>query len=205
MKVLISGFDPFGKDTINPSIEAVKRLPSHIGDIEVIKVEIPTIAYECVKIMETYINTYNPDVIINVGQAGGRKCISIERVAININDFPICDNGGQTFIDKKIYEDGENAYFSTLPIRHILNELKDANIKAEISNSAGTFVCNHVMYSLAYLRQKQNKTYKSGFIHIPYLPEQTCTQACMPLDTIVQALTIVIKSACKEVEVGASN
>ena len=140
MKVLISGFDPFGKESINPSIEAVKLLPDQIGDIEIIKVMLPTIAYACVDSMLAHIEAHKPDVVINVGQAGGYAKIALERVAININDFSICDNKGQMFCDEAIYEDGENAYFSTLPLRQMKMQLEKANIAATISNSAGTFV-----------------------------------------------------------------
>ena len=206
MRVLISGFDPFGKDTINPSMEAVKLLPDTLGDIEIIKVELPTIAYTCVDKMISYVKQYEPDVVINVGQAGGRKNISIERVAININDFRIADNANQVYVDEAIYEDGENAYFSTLPIKYMYETLRKADISVEISNSAGTFVCNHIMYAMRYHGEKNHCLYKSGFVHIPYLPQQVEDEQypSMPLDEIVHALKEIIKASIKdEIKKGA--
>lgn len=200
MKVLISGFDPFGKESINPSIEAVKLLPDQIGDIEIIKVMLPTIAYACVDSMLAHIEAHKPDVVINVGQAGGYAKIALERVAININDFSICDNKGQMFCDEAIYEDGENAYFSTLPLRQMKTQLEKANIAATISNSAGTFVCNHLMYAMRYWQIKQKLHYRSGFVHIPFLPVQAKhTQLpSMPLTTVVEALKIIVCACCEE-------
>lgn len=200
MKVLISGFDPFGKESINPSIEAVKLLPDQIGDIEIIKVMLPTIAYACVDSMLAHIEAHKPDVVINVGQAGGYAKIALERVAININDFSICDNKGQMFCDEAIYEDGENAYFSTLPLRQVKTQLEKANIAATISNSAGTFVCNHLMYAMRYWQIKQKLRYRSGFVHIPFLPVQAKhTQLpSMPLATVVEALKIIVCVCCEE-------
>lgn len=144
-----------------------------------------------------------PDVVISIGQAGGRKAITVERVAINVDDALIEDNEGNKPIDEVIREDGENAYFTTLPIKKICQEIKLKNIEAAVSNSAGTFVCNHVMYSVLYKVMKDNnmKNVKAGFIHVPYLPEQAKNKDNMPsmeLDDMVRAIKVAIKTAILE-------
>lgn len=196
MKILVTGFNPFGKETINPSIEAVKRLPNKIANAELIKLEIPTVMNTSLETIEEVMLKENPDMILSIGQAGGRSDISIERVGININDFSIPDNHGNQPIDELIYEDGATAYFTNLPIKAMVDAIREEGIRASVSNSAGTFVCNHVMYGVRYMVEHQYQGKKSGFIHIPYLPEQVRDkpgQPCMELDLIVKGL-------CKAIE-----
>ncbi|MBF0715528.1 pyroglutamyl-peptidase I [Gemella palaticanis] len=191
MKVLITGFDPFNNSTINPSAEAIKLLPDFLGNVEVIKKIIPTVFNKSFDILKEHIENNKPDIVICVGQAGGRSKVTIERVAINIDDAPIKDNDGNIPVDKKIVEDGETAYFSTLPIKAIVNKLNIDSIPADISNSAGTFVCNHIMYQSLHYAKVKNHSFKTGFIHIPYIPEQTVDMknvASMELNIIVDAL-----------------
>lgn len=191
MKVLITGFDPFNNSKINPSAEAIKLLPDFLGNVEVIKKIIPTVFNKSFDILKEYIDNNKPDIVICVGQAGGRSKVTIERVAINIDDAPIKDNDGNIPIDKKIVENGENAYFSTLPIKAIVNKLNIDSIPADVSNSAGTFVCNHIMYQALHYAKVKNHSFKAGFIHIPYIPEQTVDTenvASMELGLIVEAL-----------------
>lgn len=168
MRVLLTGFDPFGGDSTNPSYEAVKRVPDTIDGIEVIKKEIPTVFRKSIEILEQSIEEYKPDIVICVGQAGGRYDITIERVAINIDDARIPDNEGNQPIDEPIFADGDAAYFSSLPIKAITNEIKKEGIPASVSNTAGTFVCNHIMYGLLYLIDKKYNNIKGGFIHVPF-------------------------------------
>lgn len=196
MKILVTAFDPFGNDNINPSELAIKKLPNTINNAQIIKQILPTIFKDSSIILEDVIKNTQPNIIINVGQAGGSNKISIERVAINIDDARIEDNSGSKPIDTTIRLDGDNAYFSTLPIKAILKSLQENNISSEISNSAGTFVCNHIMYESLYLTKNSNT--HSGFIHIPYIPEQTIDKPnvySMKLDKIVEALIIIIKTA----------
>ena len=155
MKILITGFDPFGGESVNPALEAVKKLPDTILGQEVIKIEIPTVFRKALEKIEENIEKHNPDVVISVGQAAGRFGITPERVAINIDDARIQDNEGNQPIDFSIYEDGENAYFSNLPIKAMVKEMIDNGIPASVSNTAGTFVCNHVMYGILYLIYKK--------------------------------------------------
>lgn len=195
-KILVTGFDPFGGEKINPALEVIKLLPDNILGNEIKVLEIPTVWRESIKKIEEEIKNFEPDFILSIGQAGGRTDISIERVAINIDDYRIEDNAGNQPIDEKIFEDGENAYFSTLPIKAIQNEILKHKIPASISNTAGTFVCNHVFYGVRYLIEKKYKDIKSGFIHIPYLPEQVLNKSdtgSMSLETILKAIQIAIQ------------
>lgn len=191
MKILVSGFDPFGGEKINPAIEAVKLLPDSIKGNEVIKIEIPTVIGKSVDKLKEKIKEVKPDVVISVGQAGGREDITVERVAINIDDCRIKDNEGNQPIDEKIAEDGPDAYLLTLPIKAIVEKIKQANIPASVSNTAGTFICNHVAYGMAHLKATEYPNMRTGFIHIPFLPEQVLNKAhtaSMSLQTIVTAL-----------------
>lgn len=196
MKILVTGFDPFEGEPTNPSIEAVKRIDENIENAEVTKLEIPTVFHKSAHVLEEKIKNPKPDVVLSIGQAGGRSDVSIERVAINQDDARIADNEGNKPIDETIKEDGENAYFSTLPIKKIVEEIKKENIPASVSNTAGTFVCNHIMYQGLYLAEKY-KNIKAGFIHVPYLPSQVLDKKNTPsmsLDNIVKALNIAVET-----------
>lgn len=197
MKVLITGFDPFGGEKINPAWEAVRALPDNIDGIEVVKLQIPTVFKKSAKKLFENIDSVKPDVVICVGQAGGRYEFSVERVAINVDDGRIPDNDGYQPVDSPVFEDGENAYFSTLPIKAIVEEVKKAGIPAAVSNTAGTYVCNHIMYSLLYYLNKNNLNIKGGFIHVPFIPEQVVEKKNTPymeLTRITKALEISIKA-----------
>lgn len=198
MKVLITGFDPFGGESINPALEAVKLLPENISGAEVIKLEIPTVFRKSLAKIEEAIEKHNPDIVISIGQAGGRFGVTPERVAINIDDARIEDNEGNQPLDIAIYEDGEPAYLSNLPIKAMVKEIKDGGLPASVSNTAGTFVCNHVMYGLLYLVDKKYPNMKAGFIHVPYIPAQVVDKLEKPSMSIVdisKALELSIKAA----------
>ena len=200
MKVLITGFDPFGGESINPAWEAVKAMENTIDGIEVIKLQIPTVFRKSAEKLFAGIDEHKPDVVICVGQAGGRYDMSVERVAINMDDGRIPDNEGYQPIDTPVYEDGENAYFATLPIKGIVEEIKSAKIPASVSNTAGTYVCNHIMYSLLYYISKNNLNIKGGFIHVPYITEQVVDKKSMPymeVSTITKALESAVKALNK--------
>ena len=197
MKVLITGFDPFGGENINPALEAVKQLPDTIEGAEVIKLEIPTVFRKSLEKIEENIIKHNPDVVISIGQAGGRVGITPERVSVNIDDARIPDNEGNQPIDTPIFEDGANAYFSTLPIKAMVKEMNDNGIPGSVSNTAGTFVCNHVMYGVLYMAVKKYPNIKSGFIHVPYIPAQAATkvnQPSMSINDIIKGLSLCIKA-----------
>ena len=208
MKVLITGFDPFGGESINPAWEAVKAMKDNVDGIEVIKLQIPTVFKKSAEKLFAGIDEHKPDVVICIGQAGGRYDMSVERVAINMDDGRIPDNEGYQPIDTPVYEDGENAYFATLPIKGIVEEIKSAKIPASVSNTAGTYVCNHIMYSLLYYISKNNLDIKGGFIHVPYITEQVVDKKNMPymeVTTITKALECAIQALNKyEVDVKVS-
>ena len=195
MKILVTGFDPFGSDKINPAIEAVKRLPDTIKGAKIIKLEIPTVFNKSAQVVHQAIVKEQPDYVLNVGQAGGRSALTPERVAININDGRIPDNDGYQPLDEPIQLDGDTAYFTQLPIKAMAKAIRAAGLPAIVSNTAGTYVCNHIFYQVQYMRAKEFPKLKAGFIHIPFLPEQVITrpnQPSMALADIVKGLTAAI-------------
>lgn len=199
MKILVTGFDPFGGEPTNPAIESVKRIDDEIEGAEIIKLEIPTVFHKAADVVEEKIKEVKPNVVLSIGQAGGRYGITVERVAINEDDARIEDNEGNQPIDVKIREDGAPAYFATLPIKAMVEEIKKENLPASVSNSAGTFVCNHIMYQDLYLAEKYGNI-KAGFIHVPFLTEQVVDKkdtASMSLDDIVKGLNAAIRAIVK--------
>lgn len=205
MRVLLTAFDPFGGDHINPASEALNLINLEREDIQIIKLIVPTVFYKSIAVVTEAIEKEKPDVVLCLGQAGGRKEITPERVAINIDDARICDNDGNQPIDTKIYEDGESAYFSTLPIKAIVDKIKEAGLPSAVSNSAGTFVCNHLMYGVLYYISKHNYQMKAGFLHIPYMMEQVKfleDKPALSLEQIVQGIELAIEAiACNEVDI----
>jgi len=193
MKIIVTGFDPFGGEMINPSIECVKAL-AEIEGVELIRLELPTVFKESAKRLNEVINDVKPDAVLSVGQAGGRAGITMERIAINVDDARIPDNISQQPIDEAIQLDGEAAYFTTLPIKRIVKAIREAGISAEVSNSAGTFVCNHIMYQSLFAATKADKPFKAGFMHIPFIPEQTTDKPSLPLEESTKALQIAIET-----------
>lgn len=193
MKIIVTGFDPFGGETINPSIECVKALPE-IEGVELIRLELPTVFKESAKRLNEVIIDVKPDAVFSVGQAGGRPGITMERIAINVDDARIPDNISQQPIDEEIQVEGEAAYFSTLPIKRIVKAIREAGIPAEVSNSAGTFVCNHIMYQALFAATKADKPFKAGFMHIPFIPEQTTDKPSLSLEESTKALQIAIET-----------
>ena len=193
MKIIVTGFDPFGGEKINPSIECVKALPE-IEGVELIRLELPTVFKESAKRLNEVINDVKPDAVLSVGQAGGRAGITMERIAINVDDARIPDNISQQPIDEAIQLDGEAAYFTTLPIKRIVKAIREAGIPAEVSNSAGTFVCNHIMYQALFAATKADKPFKAGFMHIPFIPEQTTDKPSLPLEESTKAVQIAIET-----------
>jgi len=196
-KILITAFDPFGGETVNPALMAVTALPDEMNGVKIIKQKLPTVFGKSADVLLSVLKGECPDAVICVGQAGGRAGISIERVAINIDDANIADNDGNKPTDKIIVENGLAAYFSTLPLKNIIQNLHKAEIPASVSNTAGTFVCNHVMYAALHYAAINNPDMKVGFIHVPYLPVQTLTKSTAPsmsIENIVEGLKVVIDS-----------
>ena len=195
MKLLLTAFTPFGGESINPALEAVKEIKDKISNLDIIKLEVPTVFNKSIQTVIDAMEKEKPDFVLCVGQAGGRAGITPERVAINIDDARIPDNDGNQPIDEVIFEDGENAYFSNLPIKAIVEAVKKEGLPAGISNSAGTYVCNHLMYGVLHFIEKNNSKIRGGFIHVPFIREQVLNKPdkpAMPLCDIVRGLEAAI-------------
>lgn len=188
-QLLITGFDAFGEGKINPSWEAVKLLPDTIGDFELCKLEIPTVFGLAAETVIKNAEEFHPDVILCVGQAGGRDAVTPERIGVNIRDARIPDNAGNQPDGQRIAEDGPAAYFATVPVKEMAEAIRAAQIPGAVSNSAGTFVCNDTLYTP--LHHYAGTHVKVGFIHVPYMPEQGSPS--LPLDRTAAALTAAIK------------
>lgn len=202
MKILVTGFDPFGGDKVNPAYEAVKLLPKTIAGAEVVTIEIPTVYGKSGEAVERGIRQYRPDAVLCVGQAGGRSGMTVEKVAVNVAEARIPDNEGNQPIDQPIREDGENAYFATLPIKKMVGNIKKHGIPARISYTAGTFVCNDVMYDLLYMIVKRYPNIRGGFIHVPFAPEQVLERPdgtpSMAVSMIAKALEYAVEAIAEK-------
>ena len=188
---MITGFEPFGGEAINPSWEGVRRLPDVVSGCCLHKLCLPVAFEEAASMVMKYAEQVCPDVILCIGQAGGRKGISVEMVGINHRHASMPDNRGYEPKDQVIIKEGNDAYFSTIPVRKIADAIKNADIPADVSYSAGAYVCNDVLYTLLY-NYKNTKT-KVGFIHIPYSEEQQKSPS-MKLEKIINSLQIAIST-----------
>ncbi|QCR36745.1 pyroglutamyl-peptidase I [Nissabacter sp. SGAir0207] len=198
--VLVTGFEPFGGERLNPSWEVVRRLHDmELGRAHIVARQLPCVFHHALEALHAAIEETQPRLVLAVGQAGGRAEISLERVAINVDDARIPDNQGQQPVDEPVVPGGPAAYFSLLPIKAIVTGLREAGIPAAVSQSAGTYVCNHVMYGLLHhLHSRGNSRIKGGFIHIPYLPEQAAHHPGAPsmaASTVLTALELTIAIA----------
>lgn len=197
MKVLLTAFDAFGGESINPAQEAVRLVRAESFDAEIVKMDIPTVFDKSIKLVLRAMKKHKPNVVLCVGQAGGRSEITPERVAINIDDSRGTDNEGNQPVDRTIFADGAAAYFSLLPIKAMVAAMKDAGIPASVSNTAGTFVCNHLMYGVLYHIHKSFPGVRGGFIHVPYIPEQVMERPgvpALPLEVITRGIEVSIQA-----------
>ena len=188
--ILVTGFDPFGGESTNASWEAVKRLPEKIGNLQIHKLEIPTVFGVAAEKVLRAAELLRPQVILCVGQAAGRGSVTPERIGINIRDARIPDNRGYVPADVPVVPDGPAAYFATVPVKDMVSAIQQKNIPASVSNSAGTFVCNDLFYTL--LHHFDGTPTQVGFIHIPLLPEQG--SSALPLEDAIAALTAAIEA-----------
>lgn len=201
-RILLTGFDPFGGEQSNPSWEVVRRLDGLlIGDShQIVSARLPCEFVSSLHLLEAALRQHQPSIVVCLGQAGGRADISLERIAINVDDARMPDNAGAQPVDTPVIQGGPAAYFSSLPIKAIVQELHLAGIPASVSQTAGTFVCNHVFYGLMHCASTMDNIQRAGFIHIPYLPEQAVAHAataCMPLDMLKTAILKVLESILK--------
>lgn len=197
MTLLLTGFAPFGGEELNPSWEAVRRLNGErLGDLPVVAAQLPTEFGAALRVLDELLDRHRPTLVVAVGQAGGRAELSLERIAINVDDARIPDNVGRQPIDEPVVPGGPAAYFSTLPIKAMVHALRAAGFPAAVSQTAGTFVCNHVFYGLQH--RLQGTGVRGGFIHIPYLPAQAANQPGAPsmaLETLVAGLRLALTCA----------
>lgn len=190
-QLLITGFEPFGGETVNPSWEAVRLLPEELGDYRLTKLQIPTVFGRAAGTVLETARTLHPDVILCIGQAGGRSGVTPEVIGINLREARIPDNAGNQPENVPVVPDAPAAYFSTVPVRAMVGAIQDAGVPAALSYSAGAFVCNDVLFSL--LHAYDGTQTKVGFVHVPFLPEQAKENApSLPLADIVRALTAAI-------------
>ena len=188
-RLLITGFDPFGGEKINPAWEAVKQLPDRVGEYDLCKLEIPTVFGMAARRVLEAAEGFRPDVILCIGQAGGRAAVTPERIAVNIRDAKIADNAGNVPVGEFVAPDGPAAMFTTVPVMKMAEAICAAGLPGAVSNSAGAFVCNDTLYLL--LRHYEGTAVRVGFIHVPYLPGQGSPS--LPLEDTARALVAAIE------------
>ena len=207
MKILLTGFEPFHNTDINPSGEIIKKLPDFIEGSKIIKEILPVEFKKAGQRVKELLKEYEPDIVISIGQAGNRAEISIERIAVNLDCVrssdgkrELADNAGELPVDIKIEENGENAYFSNLPVWELVKWIQEKEIPAAVSCSAGTYVCNHVMYTALYEVSKHYPHMKAGFVHVPFMTEQKEVKQngyFMDLEDMVIAIKEVLEGLIK--------
>lgn len=204
MKIMLTAFDPFGGDRVNPAEEAVKLVADKVAGAQIVKLTVPTVFHKSIQKVAAAIRKEKPDAVLCVGQAGGRFDITPERVAINVDDARIPDNEGNQPIDAPIFEDGAAAYFATLPVKAMVKAIRDTGLPASVSNSAGTFVCNHLMYGVLYTLAKEFPEIRGGFVHVPFIPKQVVSRPApapyMALADITRGLEAALGAIVKNGE-----
>lgn len=196
MKILVTAFDPFGGESVNPAELAVKRLGENIGGAEIIKLIVPTVFRKSTEKVLACIGSERPDAVIMIGQAGGRAAITPERIAVNVIDARIPDNSGSMPVDEPVVPGGPDGYFSTLPVKSIVARIREAGIPAQVSESAGTFVCNGLFYGVMHAINTRFDGMLGGFIHIPFIPEQTLDRSApsMNPNDIIKGIEAAIEA-----------
>jgi pyroglutamyl-peptidase len=197
MKALVTGFEPFSGESVNAALEAVRRLPERIGALEIVTATLPTSYARSLPALEDAIARAKPEIVLCVGQAGERAALCVERVAVNVQDAQIADNDGARPVDQPVVTGGPAAYLTTLPVRAAVAGLRAEALPAQLSMSAGTFVCNHVFYGLMHLAATGKQRFRAGFLHVPRLPQQGREPGApsMTLDDITRGIVIVLRTA----------
>ncbi len=196
MKILLTAFDPFGGESINPAQEVAAALPERIGGAEIVKLWIPTVFDKAAEMTARAMDELRPDAVVSLGQAGGRKAVTPERIAINWMDARIPDNAGHQPKEQFIEAGGPDGCFSTLPVETMAAAIREIGLPGEVSLSAGSFVCNEVMYRVLRHAARTMSGTICGFIHIPFLPEQVREKPdmpCLSLEDMVRALTAALE------------
>lgn len=197
MKILLTAFEPFGGDTVNPAQEAVALVADEMDGVRIVKVDVPVVFGKAIETVRAAMEREKPDAVLCIGQAGGRVGMTPERVAINVDDGRIPDNEGNQPVDQPIYADGAPAYFATLPVKAMVAAIREAGIPASLSNTAGTYVCNHLMYGVLYHIAKSCPGMKGGFMHVPFLHEQVMNRpgtASLSKADIVRGLEAALRA-----------
>jgi len=200
-RVLLTAFDPFGGETINPSQQAVARLAAEpaLEGVELRTASLPVVFGAAIETMKAAVAECNPDVVICLGEAGGRVTVTPERFAVNLNDAPFPDNAGQQPVDEAVIAGGPSAYASTLPVAEMARAMRAAGIPASESSTAGNYVCNNVFYGLMHLIATERPGLRGGFVHVPYMHEQVVErvdpQPSMSIETITQAVRIAVATS----------
>ena len=195
--ILLTGFEPFGGARTNPSWSAAREAAATLRSegLDAHAVELPCVFGEAVQVLEAALEQHRPDLVVCAGQAGGRPRVSLERIAINCDDARIPDNAGNAPIDQPVVPGGPAAYFSTLPVKAALASLLAAGIPAEVSQTAGTYVCNHLFYGLMHSLRLRPGT-RGGFVHVPYEPAQLppgSSEPALPLEQLAEALAVIVR------------
>ena len=196
MKILVTGFDPFGGETVNPAWEAVSRLPAETGGAEIVKLQVPTMFGRAPEAVLREVERLRPDAVVSVGQAAGRTAITPERIAINCEEASIPDNAGFQPAGGPVVEGGPDGYFSLLPVKEMAAAIQASGLPGKVSNTAGTYVCNHLMYHILHACHTRYPGMRSGFIHVPCIPEQQAGHPewfALPLEEIVRGLTAALE------------
>jgi len=199
MRALVTAFEPFGGDRVNASLEALRRLPAQLEALTITTAELPTSYARALPALEAAIERVQPAIVLCVGQASERATLCVERVALNVQDAREADNDGAQPLDVPVVAGGPPAYFATLPVQAAVAALRAAGLAADISNSAGTFVCNHAFYGLMHYSAR--RALRAGFLHVPRLPSQSAGASGAPgmaLDDIVRGIAIVLEVAARD-------
>ncbi|MFI8996867.1 pyroglutamyl-peptidase I [Streptomyces sp. NPDC053542] len=197
-RVLLTGFAPFDGERVNPSWQAVQAVAADPPPgYEIATAELPCVFGAANDALRKAVADADPEIVLCVGQAGGRPDVTVERVAINIDDARIPDNSGAQPIDVPIVEDGPAAYFATLPVKACVAAVREAGLPASVSQTAGTFVCNHVFYGLMHLVATERPAVRGGFVHVPYAPGQVTDQGkpSLPVTSVAEALRVIMITA----------
>jgi pyroglutamyl-peptidase len=196
--VLVTGFEPFGGEDVNPSWEICGQLPKRIGRARIETVRVPTRFHLAIDVAAREIARLEPAIVLCLGQAGGRAAVSVERAAINVDDARIADNAGAQPVDEPIAPAGPAAYLATVPIKAMAAAIRASGVPAEVSNTAGTFVCNHLLYGVLHFLATSGRTARAGFIHVPWLESQAVLrpgEPAMALATMVRAVEAAVAAA----------
>ena len=196
MKLLLTAFEPFGGADMNPAQEAVRLVPERIGDTDIVKMDVPVVFGQAIDAVAAAVEREKPDAVLCIGQAGGRAALTPERVAINVDDASIPDNAGAQPIDRPIVPGGPAAYFSTLPVKAMVAAIRQAGLPASLSNTAGTFVCNHLMYGVLHLLATRCSGVRGGFMHVPFAPQQVVDRPApaMSVEDIARGITAAVEA-----------